>query len=368
MNIRKRLLESAVFLLVAAVSIFTILLIVQGGEKKADCPVSLTMPLYTTEQTPSFSGDSAVSAALLDANSGALLYGKNENKRLPMASTTKIMTALVALDTLPLDRVIEIPKGAVGVEGSSIYLFEHEKITVENLLYGLMLESGNDAATALAIACAGDVESFADMMNSKAREIGLIDTHFTNPHGLENSEHYTTAYELAFLAATALKNPDFRRIVSTKSLAVKVCTGESSRYFVNHNRLLKSFDGAIGVKTGFTKSAGRCLVSAAQRNGETYVAVTLNDGNDWKDHTSMLDFAFENFDSVEIAAPNSFKLCRGGKIYSNPDGIYLTVSKDRVPEISYNAELSETTGQVNYSIDGQKMGSFGLISENSEQK
>lgn len=240
---------------------------------------------------------SAAAAVLLDVASGALLVQKNASERLPMASTTKIMTALVALDILSPDTVVSIPREAVGVEGSSIYLYEGERITVKTLLYALLLSSANDAAAALAIEAAGSIQAFADLMNAKATALGLADTHFCNPHGLHDAAHYTTARDLAVLTAAALADTRFAEIVSTPRYTAKQDGSDATRLFLNHNRLLRSYEGAIGVKTGFTKAAGRCLVSAAQRDGLTLVAVTLNAPNDWRDHTALLDFGFAEYEA-----------------------------------------------------------------------
>ncbi len=234
---------------------------------------------------------SAKAAVLLDANDGRILYEKNALARLPMASTTKIMTALVALESASLDSVVTIPSAAVGVEGSSVYLTVGERLTLRELLYAVLLSSANDAATAVAIAISGSVESFADKMNATAARLGLRDTHFVNPHGLDADGHYTSALDLARLTACALKNQEFRRIVSTYKHEISGPAG--ARLLVNHNKLLKNYDGCIGVKTGFTKKTGRCLVSAAERDGLTLVAVTLADPDDWRDHAAMLDYGFE---------------------------------------------------------------------------
>ena len=322
-------------------------------------PVSLTQPIYT-DSMPEFAGTSAHAACLIDAKSGAVLYSYNSDKRLPMASTTKIMTALTVLETLDAKTEVSVPKEACGVEGSSIYLYPQEKITVKNLLYGLMLESGNDAASALAYACCGSEEKFAELMNSKAHGLGLIDTHFTNPHGLPDENHYTTAYELALISAKALENDDFKEITSTASYSCKVEGKNMSRFFSNHNRLLRSYNGCIGVKTGFTKTAGRCLVSAAERDGRRYVAVTLGDGDDWKDHTSLLDFAFENFGCAEIAPKDNFLIYCRGKAYKNPDAVYLTVEKGENPTLGYKIDFSGRIADVSCFADGAEIGNFGL--------
>jgi D-alanyl-D-alanine carboxypeptidase len=238
---------------------------------------------------------SARAMALLDVESGEFLCTKNASERLPMASTTKIMTALVALERLPLDRVVTVSPEATGIEGSSVYLYAGEQITVETLLFALLLSSANDAAVALAIETAGTVADFAALMNEKAAELGLADTHFCNPNGLHDAQHYTTASDLARLTAHALKDAQFARIVATRKHSVPQNGTDASRLFVNHNRLLGSYEGAIGVKTGFTKAAGRCLVSAAMRDGLTLVCVTLACPDDWRDHAALFDFGFSEY-------------------------------------------------------------------------
>ena len=251
-------------------------------------------------------GVSARGAVLMEAESGDVVFGQNENARLPMASTTKIMTALVALEQLPLDTVVTVTRESVGVEGSSIYLVEGEVLTLEQLLYALLLESANDAAAAIAVAVAGSVEDFAVLMNEKAAELGLADTHFVNPHGLDHEDHYTTARELALITKEALNHPAFREICSSRRKTIPLHGDEGVRVLINHNKLLTSYDGCIGVKTGFTKKTGRCLVSAAERDGVTLIAVTLNAPDDWRDHTAMLDYGFGVYESVTLCAPAFF--------------------------------------------------------------
>ena len=239
-------------------------------------------------------GIGAQKAILLDADSGRTLYEKQPDSRSLIASTTKIMTALVVCEQCNvLDRV-KIPKEAVGIEGSSVYLTEGEVLTVQELLYGMMLHSGNDAATALAIYCGGTVEGFAELMNDKARFLGLRDTHFSNPHGLDSNENYSTARDLAKLAAYAMENPIFAQTVSTKTVRI------GQRSLRNHNKLLWQVEGADGVKTGYTKAAGRLLVSSAIRSGRRLIAVTINDGNDWADHKKLLDDGFSRYQSRRI--------------------------------------------------------------------
>lgn len=249
---------------------------------------------------------SAKSAVLIEAESGKIAYAKNENQRLPMASTTKIMTAIVVLENAPLDKEVTIESCMTGIEGSSIYLQEGETLSVEELLYALLLESANDAAVSLAITVGETVDNFAEMMNQKAQELGLTDTHFTNPHGLDDAEHYTTARELGIIAAHAMENEDFAKIVSTYKKEISLNNGDGCRVLINHNRLLRAYDGAIGIKTGFTKRCGRCLVSSATRDGVTLICVTLNDPNDWQDHKQLLDYGFERYESVTLANKGSY--------------------------------------------------------------
>ena len=283
-------------------------------------------------------GVSARGAVLMEAESGNVVFGQNENARLPMASTTKIMTALVALESLPVETVVRITAPSVGVEGSSIYLTEGETLTLEQLLYALLLESANDAATAIAMAVAGSVEAFAEKMNQRAASLGLKDTHFVNPHGLDHEEHYTTAYELAVITRAALQNETFRAICATKRKTIPLRGEEGIRLLLNHNKLLDSYEGCIGVKTGFTKKTGRCLVSAAEREGITLIAVTLNAPDDWRDHTAMLDYGFGAYESVTLCAPAFFSaplwVVGGTQDYvmaENTDTLTVTLRRDHGP-------------------------------------
>lgn len=239
--------------------------------------------------SPGAGAISAQKAILLDGATGRVLYEKRADEKSLIASTTKIMTALVVCEQCNVLDRFRIPREAVGIEGSSIYLKEGEVLTVQELLYGMMLHSGNDAATALAIFCGGTVEGFAQLMNDKARFLGMRDTHFVNPHGLDAPNHYSTARDLAVLADYAMKNPVFAQTVSTRSVTI------GSRVLTNHNKLLWRVEGADGVKTGFTKAAGRILVSSAKRDGRRLVAVTIEDGNDWADHAALYEEGFSQF-------------------------------------------------------------------------
>ncbi len=237
---------------------------------------------------------SAQSAILMDAQTGRVLYEKQADAQSLIASTTKIMTALVVCEQCNVLDRMAIPKEAVGIEGSSMYLQEGEILTVQELLYGLMLRSGNDAAVALAIYCGGTVEGFAQLMNDKAHRLGMDSSHFVNPHGLDAPGHYSTARDMAVLAAYAMENPIFARTVSTKSVTV------GSRSLTNHNKLLWQVEGADGIKTGYTKAAGRILVSSAVRQGRRLVAVTINAPSDWQDHKFLLEEGFSRYSVRQV--------------------------------------------------------------------
>ena len=232
---------------------------------------------------------SAEKAILIDSATDRVLYEKNADSQSLIASTTKIMTALIVCEQCNVLDRMKIPKEAVGIEGSSMYLQEGEVLTIQELLYGLMLHSGNDAAVALAIYCGGTVEGFAEMMNDKARVLGMTGTHFENSNGLDSPGHYSTARDLAILTDYAMENPIFYKTVSAKTVTV------GNRYLRNHNKLLWQVEGADGVKTGYTKAAGRILVSSATRDGRRLIAVTINDPCDWQDHTALLEEGFARY-------------------------------------------------------------------------
>lgn len=287
---------------------------------------------------------SAESAVLIDMESRNLLFSKNHECKMGMASTTKIMTALIAAENYDVKKTVTVSRDAVGIEGSSVYLYEGENITMEELLYCLLLQSANDAAAAIAIAVAGSIEAFAEMMNKRAAEMGLENTHFENPHGLSHEDHYTTAYDLAVISAFALENEMISKIASTYKQSIPIDSDCNPRVLVNHNKMLKLYDGAVGLKTGFTKKTGRCLVSAARRDGLTVIAVTLNAPDDWNDHTKMLDYGFENYESLLIARPGEFvypmPIVGGADKHitlTNSDELRMTVPKVR-RELTYRIE------------------------------
>ena len=322
--------------------------------------------LYPTK----VSAVSARKAILMDGYTGRVLYEKLADDKSLIASTTKIMTALVVCKRCCVLDTVRIPREAVGVEGSSMYLQEGEVLAVQELLYGLMLSSGNDAAIALAIHCSGSVEAFVEEMNLQAQTLGLQGTHFANPHGLDDPRHYSTARDLAVLASYAMQDPIFAQTVSMKTVRV------GDRSLTNHNKLLWQMEGAEGVKTGFTKAAGRVLVSSAIRNGRRLVCVTIDDGNDWLDHRNLHETGFSAFrpcilvekgqkigsvavfggieDAVDLIAGEDFQfsLAEGESVSfapSNKEFVYAPVVQ--------NAEA----GDAYVCIDGRPVGKVSLV-------
>ena len=293
--------------------------------------------------SPCASALSACRAAVLDADTGEVCFARNASEHALIASTTKIMTGLLIAEDCDPDAVVTVPQEAVGIEGSSLYLKAGEQLTVRALLYGLLLHSGNDAAVALALAHSGSVGAFVEAMNGRARELGLRDTHFTNPNGLDAPEHYSTALDLARLTLAALQVPAFAEVVATRQITIE------GRSFTNHNRLLWSLDGAIGVKTGFTRAAGRTLVSAVERNGRRLIAVTLCAPDDWQDHACLYDEAFAAFSereavkagacvaSVPLLSGGSAELMAGESVtYALRDGETVTV-RPLWPRVAFSA-------------------------------
>ena len=240
-------------------------------------------------------GTSAASAILVDADSGRVLYEQNADAKMLIASTTKILTALVAIREGDLSQVVTVKREATLTEGSSMYLKEGEQLTLETLLYGLLLCSGNDAAVAIADAVGGSQAGFVKLMNETARELGMEHSSFANPNGLDDEDHYSTARDMAKLACAAVNNETLMRIASTRTVTI------GGRTMTNHNKLLSYMDGCIGLKTGYTKAAGRTLVSCAERNGQRLVAVTLQDGNDWADHQALYEYGFAAYPARRAA-------------------------------------------------------------------
>lgn len=325
---------------------------------------------------------SARSAALYQPDNDIFLYSKNPDQRMSMASTTKIMTALVALEQGNLDDVVEIDDSAIGIEGSSAYLKLGDLLTLEELVYALLLQSANDAAVAIACHIGGSIEGFSALMNERAAKLSLSDTHFTNPHGLDDSEHYTTARELALIAAEALKNSEFKKIVSTYKRTFS--TEERVRTYVNHNKLLRLYDGCIGVKTGFTKKSGRCLVGAAEKDGLRFISVTLDAPSDWSDHSKMLNLGYESLEKIVLAEPfdHMYKIplidgerdhffaanTEGGEIIREKSN---SVSEENIKLLRYGVapiNIGDAVGEIIYTSDGKEIMRMPIVALESVKK
>ena len=279
-------------------------------KKKKNFMLAILLSILITlifTQANSYNGVFATSASsmtLIEVNSGRILFSQNMHQRREMASTTKVVTAITVIENCKnLDEIVVVPKQAVGIEGSSIYLSAGEKISVRDLLYGLMLRSGNDSAVALAIHTAGSIKDFCKKMNELPAKVGAKNSNFVNPHGLHHPDHYTTAYDLAIISAYAMKNPVFKEIVSTK---VHKATWEGRDYprvMHNKNKILSNYQGGNGVKTGYTKKAGRCLVSAAQRDNMQVVCVVLNCGPMFEECSRLMDMAFSMYPMRILISP-----------------------------------------------------------------
>lgn len=313
---------------------------------------------------------SASAALLMDVNSGRVLYAQNADAKMRIASTTKILTALVAIERCPLSDTVSVSREAACTEGSAMYLREGETLTLETLLYGLLLCSGNDAAVAIASHVGGSAGGFVALMNEKARELGMTSSSFANPNGLDDEKHYSTARDMALLACAAVNNETLVRIASTKSITI----GERTMY--NHNKLLSYMDGCIGLKTGYTKAAGRTLVSCAEQNGQRLVAVTLQDGNDWADHQSLYAYGFSTYPaqtgavlgqtvkqaavtggltaSVPLAAAASFTWPVGA-------GETLVCRVELKEELTAPITAGTPAGEAILSVNGTEVGRVGLL-------
>lgn len=265
------------------------------------------------------------SEIVIEVNSGRVLYQNNAFEKKYMASTTKILTAICVIENFDVNNKILVSKETCNVEGSSIYLEEGEILSLKDLLYGLMLRSGNDCAETLAVNCSGSIENFADLMNSTAKKIGAKNSNFINPHGLHNENHYTTAYDLALISAYAIKNPIFKEIVSTKSIEIPFTNKNTKRKLYNKNKMLSDYTGATGIKTGFTKKAGRCLVTSAERDGLELVSVVLNCPSMWQISASNLDYCFDNYKNIKVLEADNVL-----DFYNSPSGekIGVYIKKD----------------------------------------
>ncbi len=322
----------------------------------------------------------AAGAVLLDVNTTRVLASKNAHAPMPMASTTKAMTALLAVERGNLDAMVTVPDAAYGVEGSSMYLNRGEKLSLRDLLYGLMLSSGNDAAVTIATHIGGSLPGFIQMMNSRARELGCVNTNFVTPNGLHDPDHYTTAYDLGLIAAAAMKNPLFREIVSTQYH--KTTTGDIMRTLKNKNKILWQYEGGNGVKTGYTKAAGKCLVFSAEREGNTIVGVVLNASNMWNDAVSYLDAGFSRYEwKTVFSAGEGVQTIKIGHGMKNSleamakNDILVPVRKDGEdkPEIRVDCPMTleapilegQSVGRVEVWCDGRMMASTTLVAKNT---
>lgn len=288
---------------------------------------------------------SAAAYVVMDAVSRRVIFESNAHLKLPMASTTKIMSALLCLESGDLDSEFTVDSEAIKAEGSSMGLTEGDIVTKRALCYGMLLPSGNDAAGAAAVKIAGSYEKFAQLMNERAKVLGMEDTHFVTPSGLHDDEHYSTAYDMGLLTARALENEDFRTICSQTSAEIKFGNPAENRRLVNTNKLITLCDGVIGVKTGFTDEAGRCLVSACKRGDITLICVTLNDRNDWQDHEMLYDEAFSEVKAEYACMPQDIKLPVAGgteqsvPLYAKENVVYSRISgDDSSPDIRWEAE------------------------------
>lgn len=337
---------------------------------------SIILSLNISVPRASAMAESAECACVINSLTGDVVLSKNPRKRHAMASTTKIMTALIAIEKCGMEEIVTVSENAANQEGSAAYIRAGSQIYMKDMLYGLMLNSGNDAAEAIAEHVAGSGGDFAALMNEKTMELGLRETHFANPSGLSNPEHFTTAYDLAMITRYAMLNPLFREIVSAKTYRAKPINSEEILYFSNHNRMLEAYDGANGVKTGFTKNSGRCLVSSAKRDGMEFIAVTLGDADDWNDHAQMLDYAFsEHYPKKVIEKGAKVKIAEiDGKKYNMLAAEDFTIplrknGKVPVEIISHIADnlyppinAGEKVGRLEIKCGGEAVGSVDIIS------
>ena len=335
---------------------------------------SVTLNVYADDMK----AISAKGAVVMDSRTGEVIFGKCENEKLPMASTTKIMSALIALEKGNLDEKFTVDSEAIKVEGSSMGLREGNIVTMRDLCYGMLLPSGNDAANAAAVRIAGSVKNFVDLMNEKAEKLGLGSTHFVTPSGLDDDtdDHYSTAYDMAVLTREALKNSDFREICSQQKAKLKFGNPPFERWLTNSNKLLKSCEGCIGVKTGFTDKAKRCLVSACKRNGAELICVTLNAPDDWQDHSSLYDCCFRYYaeQTLDIDRKKLRVNVVGGKkeqiscVTKTAKAVLLKGRADKtevkifIPRFVYAPiEIGDSVGKAVYYYNGEKIAEENIV-------
>jgi serine-type D-Ala-D-Ala carboxypeptidase (penicillin-binding protein 5/6) len=302
--------------------------------------MSVCLNAAPASAAPERIGTSAEAAALIDVKSGRLLYSQQGDKRMRIASLTKIMTAIVAIEQGKLSDMVKVSKNAFGKEGSSIYLKLGEEMSLHHMLYGLMLRSGNDAATAISEHIGGSEQGFVYLMNEKARQLGMSGSSFMNPHGLDHNDHYSTANDMAKLTAYALSNPVFQEIVKTEVKKVPNPTESWDHVWSNKNKMLNIYEGSDGVKTGYTKIAKRCLVSSATRDGQQLAVVTLNDANDWLDHSRLLDWGFKYYEQTPVVEKN--EVVEAG--YAAGRTFSYALSEGEAAKITKKLEWSDKNG------------------------
>lgn len=308
---------------------------------------------------------SNTSEIVMELNTNRVVHSLNENDKRFMASTTKILTAITIIENCDLDEIVEIKKETTGVEGSSIYLEAGEKLSVRDLLYGLMLRSGNDCALTLAVHCSGTSQNFAQLMNKTANKIGAKNSNFVNPHGLHDENHYTTAYDLALISCYAMKNSTFREIVSTKSINIPFTTRKYNRHLINKNKMLKEFDGATGIKTGYTKKAGRCLVSSCKRNGIEFICVVLNCPSMFERSKSLLTTAFSHYKNYKLVSKNNLIFINDNKnlpAYIKND-IVLPLTENEKENLSIIYDFNKTSEKP--IKKGQEVGLIKIYCQNN---
>lgn len=345
-------------------------------------PLALVLPAFfvpvSAQEAPSVS---ARCAAVIHMDTGEVLFEKNGSEQRAMASTTKIMTALLTLEEAAIDnREVEITREMVLVEGSSMGLREGDRLTLHDLAVGMLTVSGNDAANSAAIAISGSREAFVERMNLRAKELGMANTHFDTPSGLDGDTHYSTALDMAKLGAAAMSNPDFAAIAGSQSMKVTFLSPEKTVTYQNHNKLLKLYEGCTGVKTGFTKKAGRCLVSSAEKDGVRLVVVTLDAPDDWNDHKALLDYGFScmttlTFDesgyTCRIPVAGIGELTVKGA--EEPKTVALPVSKEgsvrrivEIPRFLYApVQKGEQVGCVRYVLEEKTVAEIPLLAGKS---
>ena len=338
--------------------------------------VLCTVPAFAENKELTLSARAAI---LMTSDTLEVVYAKNEHERLPMASTTKIMTALLALEYKSPDEMITVHKEAVSVEGTSMGLLPGDSVSVKTLACGMLLTSGNDAANAAAYAVSGSINEFTALMNQRAKELNMNDTSFETPSGLDSENHYSTAYDMALLGAKAIKNPEFLSICSKKSMSVIYGNPPYRRTLTNHNRLLTIDEDCIGIKTGFTEKSGRCLVSAVRRGGVTLIAVTLNAPDDWNDHEKMYNYGFSvvknrtlpcDLSDVRLGVVGSDKSSVGVKLLYTP---YFASLKNTEPEVLIcldkfeyaPVECGKNVGTAYYRLNGEILSEVPIVTSES---